>query len=51
MAKKGQEATWENDHFKGPKKPESSKSTRSKSCWKWKIKYILYKVNINKKIS
>ena len=25
MAKKGQEATWENDHFKGPKKPRAAK--------------------------
>ena len=48
MAKKGQKSPWENDHR--PKNQEQQKY-RSKSCWKWKIKYILYKVNINKKIS
>lgn len=25
MAKKGQRATWENNHFKGPKKSEAAK--------------------------
>lgn len=25
MAKKGQRATWENDHFKGPKKPAAAR--------------------------
>ena len=24
MAKKGQRATWENDHFEGPKKPAAA---------------------------
>ena len=25
MAKKGQEATWENEHFKGPQQPRAAK--------------------------
>lgn len=27
MAKKGQRATWENDHFEGPKKPAAARVT------------------------
>lgn len=34
MAKKGQRATWENDHFKGPKKPMAARVSEVNSVGK-----------------